>query len=433
MSFRLPARRARLAAFCLLSAGALAAPAQAGHAQPGIPLTLDQAVTIATAESRLVAASEAQARAARAMAVAAGRLPDPVLKLGLNDLPINGPDRYSVTRDSDTQRSVGVMQEFTRADKRAARSERAEREVGVAEAARRQVVAELQRDTALAWLDRSYQETTRERLQQQLDQALLQAQAAEALYRNGRGSQAEVYAARSEVEVLRDRFDEAEREIAVASTRLARWIGDAAHRPLAARPVLARPAWASDARAQPPDEHPGIAMQRQQEAVAESEARLAAANRTADWSVELMYSQRGPAYSNMVSVNLSVPLQWDQKNRQDRELAARQAQVDQARAQREDAERTARADIAARLQEWRSHEQRLRRHDEALLPLAEQRSAAALSAYAAGSGTLTAVLEARRNALQAHLERLRIELDIARVWAQLAFLMPGLTTPRSTP
>ena len=33
-----------------------------------------------------------------------------------------------------------------------------------------------------------------------------------------------------------------------------------------------------------------------------------------------MYSQRGPAYSNMVSLNVSLPLPWDRKNRQDREL-----------------------------------------------------------------------------------------------------------------
>lgn len=438
MSFRFPTRPAHLVALCLVAFGnAVAAPAHA--AQPAAPdiLTLDRAVTLAAAESRLVAAAEAQARAAREMVVAAGRRPDPVLRLGLNDLPINGPDRYSVTRDSDTQRSVGVMQEFTRADKRAARSDRAEREVGLAEAARRQTVAELQRDTALAWLDRSYQETAREQLQEQLDQALLQAQAAEALYRSGRGSQADVYAARGEAEGLRDRIDEADLEIAVATTRMARWIGDAARRPLAARPALARPGWAGEAALATTalEQHPAVAAQRQQEAAAESEARLAAANRHADWSVELMYSQRGPAYSNMVSINLSVPLQWDLKNRQDRELAARQALVGQARARREDAERATRAELTAWLQQWHSHEQRLRRHDDALLPLAQQRSAAALGAYAAGSGSLAAVLDARRNALQVHLERLQIEREMARVWAQFAFLMPqdGSTTPRTTP
>ena len=66
---------------------------------------------------------------------------------------------------------------------------------------------------------------------------------------------------------------------------------------------------------------------------------MAQANRKPDWSVALMYQQRGSAYSNMISVNVSVPLQWDQTNRQDREVAAKLALLDQARAEREDLRR----------------------------------------------------------------------------------------------
>ena len=45
-------------------------------------LSLERAVADAAARSPLVSASDSQARAAREMAVAAGQLPDPVLKLG---------------------------------------------------------------------------------------------------------------------------------------------------------------------------------------------------------------------------------------------------------------------------------------------------------------------------------------------------------------
>ena len=71
-------------------------------------LSLQSAVAEAAVRSRLVSAVESQAQAAREMAAAAGQLPDPVLKFGLNNLPIDGPDRYSVTRDFMTMRSVGV-------------------------------------------------------------------------------------------------------------------------------------------------------------------------------------------------------------------------------------------------------------------------------------------------------------------------------------
>jgi hypothetical protein len=39
----------------------------------------------------------------------------------------------------------------------------------------------------------------------------------------------------------------------------------------------------------------------------------------------------------MVSVGISLPFQWDQKNRQDRELSSKLAMVEQAKAERDEA------------------------------------------------------------------------------------------------
>lgn len=390
------------------------------------PLSLERAVADATGRSPLVTAAESQARAARETATAAGQLPDPVLKLGLNNLPIDGSDRYSVTRDFMTMRSVGVMQEFTRADKRSARVRRAERAIEAARVTRQVAVADLQRDTALAWLERSYQESMLELLRSQLAQAELQVEAAQTLYRSGKGVQADVFAARGSVEQLRDGLAQVERRVAVAGIQLGRWVGDGgARQTLAPRPQLALPAWTEGALADHLAQHPQVAAATQQEAMADSEAAVARAARSSDWSVELQYSQRGPAYSNMVSINLSVPLQWDRMNRQDRDLAARLAGIDAARARREELQRAQEAEVRAMLQEWHSHEDRLRRYDASLLPLASLRGEAALASYRAGSGPLTAVLDARRNELEVRMERLRIEMDRARIWAQLNYLLPS--------
>lgn len=396
-------------------------------------LSLERAVADAAARSPLVSASDSQARAAREMAVAAGQLPDPVLKLGLNNLPVDGPDRYSVTRDFMTMRSVGVMQELTRADKRKARAGRGQREVELAQVARQATIADAQRDAATAWLQRSYLESMRDLMQAQLTQTELQVQAAETLYRSGKGSQAEVFSARGSVEQLRDALAQVDRQVAVATLQLGRWVGEGAQQPLEPRPVLALPAWTEGALAEHLAQHPQIAAAAQQEAIADSDAALARAERSSDWSVELMYSQRGPAYSNMVSINLSVPLQWDRKNRQDRELAAKLAGIDEARARREELQRAHEAEVRAMLQEWRSHEDRLRRYDASLLPLASQRSEAAIASYRAGSGPLTAVLDARRNEVDVRLERLRIEMDRARIWAQLNYLLPSHDSAQDKP
>ena len=390
-----------------------------------VPLTLDNALRLAQERSLQLPAQTAAAAAAREMAIAAGQRPDPTLKAGINSLPINGPDRFSLVRDNFTMRSVGFSQEFTRDGKLKARTSRFEREAEVAEAGRELALANLQRVTAMAWLDRHYQERMRDVLVTQRDEARLQIDAADAAYRGGRGLQADVFAARSSVAQIEDRIAQAERQIATATTQLGRWVGPVAADPLGSPPAIdAVRLHAEDLEAQLAH-HPQIKVMLKQEAMARADAEIARANKQPDVSVEVLYSQRGPSYSNMVSVNLSVPLQWDPKSRQDREVAAKLAVAEQVRAEREEATRAHIGEAMAMLQEWRSDRDRLMRYDTSLLPLATERTRAAIAAYRGGTGALTAVLEARRGEIDTRVERLRLEMEAARLWAQLNYLVPA--------
>lgn len=423
----LPGRPARcgLARWALLSALAIAGAAAAQGAET---LSLDRALQIAQQRSRQLVAQGAAASAAREMAAAAGQLPDPTLRAGINNLPVDGPDRLSLSRDFMTMRSVALMQELTHGDKRRARAGRFEREAEMAEAMRLAALVALRSDTARAWLERHFQERALALLQSQRDEAALQVQAAEAAWRGGRGAQADIFAARTAVAQLDERLKQAAQQVAVARTMLARWVGEEGLQPLAAPPALDLSRADAQAISARVAHHPEIAVMARQEALAQAEAELAERNRRADWSVELMLSQRGSAYSNMVSVNVSIPLQWDRKNRQDRELSAKLATVEQVRAQREEAERAHAADVQAWLQEWQGRRDRLGHYDEALLPLAAQRTQAAVAAYRGGSGPLGAVLEARRMEIELRLERLRLEQEAAALWARLEYLVP--TAPR---
>jgi len=392
------------------------------YAQP--VLTFDQALRLAQDRSRQLVAQDYAAASAREMAVAAAQLPDPTLTAGINNLPINGADKFSLTRDFMTMRSVGVMQEFTRDDKRQARAARFEREAEVAQAGRTQMLANLQRDTALAWLDRYYQERIREVLTAQRDEARLQVEAADAAYRGARGSQADVFAARTAVAQIEDRTAQADLQIATAKSRLARWIGDSASLPLGSAPAMDAATVESTGVEVHVLHHPQIDLLLKQEQVARAEVDVAQANKRADWSAELMYSQRGPAYSNMISINFSIPLQLDRKNRQDRELAAKLALIDQLQAQRDEVTREHVADVRTWLQQWRSSRDRLARYDSSLLPLAAERARAAAAAYRGGSAPLATVLEARRMEIDIRLERVRLEMENAGAWAQLEYLIP---------
>jgi outer membrane protein TolC len=387
-------------------------------------LTLADAQREAVARSRLLDAQQSAAAASHELAVAAAQLPDPVATVGLTNVPVSGSDAFSLTRDSMTMRSVGVMQEFTRAEKRRARAERFERDADRQLAERSASVATIERETALAWLDRYYAEAQSAVIAEQARQARTELEAAEAAYRAGRGGLAEILGARSALVTFDDRASELRRRVAAATIALARYAGDVGDRPLAARPDIDTLRF--DARTLESDmpHHPQIAALAQREEVAAAEVRVSQANRKADWSVQLMYGLRGPGYPDMVSLGVSVPLQWDRPQRQDREVAAKLAMLDQARAEREDALRAHRAEVHATLVEWNNDRERSVRYAKELVPLAAERTEATLAAYRGAKASLTDVLLARRNEIDVRMQALQLEAETARAWAQLEFLVP---------
>jgi outer membrane protein TolC len=417
-----------------ISAGAvLALCAVAPLACAQATLGLAEAQRLAVARSQQLAAQDSMIASAREMAVAAGQLPDPVLKLGVDNVPVNGADRFSLGTDFMTMRRVGVMQEITRGDKRRLKAERYEREASLAATEKAATTAEVQKATALAWLDRYYLERLRAAVAAQADETKLEIEAADGAYRAGRGSQADVFAARASRAALDDRLSELDRRIRTARAMLARWVGDAADAALAGEPAFKTVPFSSHVLDEDLKRHPEIAMLQRQVEVAETETLIAKANKQTDWSVEVAFQERGPAYSNMFSIGVAIPLQWDQKNRQDREVAAKLALAERARAQQEDALRNHVAEVRSMLNEWENGLERIARYERELLPLAQERTQAALAAYRGGKSDLNAVLAARKNEIEMRTQALQLNADTARAWAQLNFLVPADHAAHDTP
>jgi outer membrane protein TolC len=388
-------------------------------------LSLQEAQRKAVERSRQLAAQDSAVRSSREMAVAAGQLPDPVLKMGIDNLPVNGPDQFSTTRDFMTMRRIGVMQELTRGEKRELRTQRFEREAEKSVAEKAAATASVERGAALAWLERYYAEALLKVAAEQIEQVKGEIGAAEAVYRGGRGSQADVIGAHSTLAALEDKASELRRRVLVGKTNLARWIGEGADAPLAARPDIDTVRLNEATLDQDLAHHPDIAVLAKQEEVAAAEASIARASSTPDWSVEVAYQQRGPMFSNMVSIGVSVPLPWDRANRQDREIASKLATAERIRAEREEMVRAHAGELRAMLAEWRNGRERLARYEKDLLPLAAERSKAALAGYQGGKTGITDLLLARRNETDVQMQAVQLEMDTARVWAQLNFLIPS--------
>ncbi|MBL8521282.1 MAG: TolC family protein [Betaproteobacteria bacterium] len=388
------------------------------------PLSLAGAQRIAEQRSPSLQAQDAAVRAIRAQEASAGELPDPKLILAIDNLPTDGPDRFNLTRDSMTMRRVGVMQEFAAGDKRRLRSERAtaeaQREAAVLAAARLNV----RRDAAFAWLERHFAERQLAVLRELARESELQTMAMEAAVASGKAPTADPLAARLAALQVEDRILEGEKNVARATLSLERWVGTAAHAPLDAPPSFDRLSHRHEELTRELETHPHLAMYAPMQAVALAELRLADAARRPDWSLEVGFAQRGPAYSNMLSIGVRVDLPIFQSRRQDPQHLARQAQLEQARSLAADALRVHAAEVATTMADWSAAKLRVERYRARLLPLADERKAVALAAYRGGRSDLTTVIDAHKAALEIRINELTAQAELARAWAQLEAMLP---------
>ena len=385
-------------------------------------LSLAEALRAGEAQAPRLAAQRFAISAASQQVGRAGELPDPRLKLGLENLPVTGPGRYRYDFDFMTQRSVGIAQEIPNEAKRSARNRRAARQFDVEEASLVAQRAQAQRDIATAWLEVQYAEQVRAVLRRLADQYKVQSDAAASGVARGRQTAADGYALRIAYEQANDRIIEQDRLVEKARIALSAWIGAEADKPLGAPPDLATLAHPTDHLTMRLEEHTTLRIFDEREALARAEVDLAKSTRDRDWSVEVGYSQRRPNFDNMISVVVAIDLPFAKEKRQDRDVASKLAEAEQVRAQHEDARRMHEAEVKNLLADWNTAGRRLDRYDAVLLPLARERAQAALAAYRGGRGELAAVLEADRAFAETELARIQSESERARAWAGLNYM-----------
>jgi outer membrane protein TolC len=413
-------------AACSLALLAVIAPlAHAGEP----PLGLGEALAISEQRSSRLAAQSFAVDAAAQQIGRSTALPDPKIRVGVENVPVSGSDAYSLTSDFMTMKRIGVMQEVPNSDKRNARGQRAERERTLESLSLEAQRAQLHQDTAVAWLELFYAHRTRDALDQLARQYALEADTASVAVSAGRITPAGAVALRSALETARDRVLEQQRIALRAQVSLAALVGDAARRPLGAAPDTTTLAHSPAALVSGLETHPVLRVYKEREALAASEVALARSGARPDWSVEVLYGQRSPNFSNMLSVMFSVDLPIDAPKRQDRDVAARANLLERARSESEDARRMHEAEVRMIISDWEISGQRARRLETLLLPLARERMELALAAYRGGRGDLAPVLEARRAEVETRINLLAAELERGRAWARLNHLIPHEVKP----
>lgn len=365
-------------------------------------------------------AAQASVRSSSEAAVKAGQLPDPTLKAGIDNLPVNGDQRFTIGQDFMTMRRIGIEQEWVSSEKRQLRSALGNRMVDRERAAYLTQVANVRQQTASAWLNAAYA-----KLAVALQQALVmhmthELDATKASYRGAKASAADVAQARVMLAQAEDQRLKAQQALQSTLIALSRWtaapVADVVGDP---------PATDSVVPSLPPDQlervQPALISAEADIAAADADTSVARSERTPNWSWEVAYQQRGGQYSNMVSVGVSIPLPIHRGSRQDRDVAEKAELGTRARLVYEDTQRQVQADIRNLATLIENGHERLVNLNGTLLPAADQRVQLATAAYRSGTGALTDIFAAKRAQLDAQLQQLDVQRDVSLAWAQLEY------------
>lgn len=386
------------------------------------PLSLEAAVEQALRIAPQMRARSASVEAAQALTVSAGRLPDPEVIVGVDNLPVTGADAYSTTADFMTMRKVGVMQAFPRGEKRRLHRERAQVEVDLADAESTATRLDVARETAQAWIRRATANASLDELRALQSQVDLGAAAARASLASGRSSGAEALTAEAAVARLKSRILQMQSESRRAQAQLARWIGEDAARPLAPLPAFDRLPVSAETLLTTPHLHGTIVPFEARLAEARTDIALARAERRPDWSTELSFAKRGPAFSDMVSLQFTVGLPLFAKTRQNPVIAARSADLKRVEAERETEIRMHTAELQQMVIDWQQLGEQLSLYEKELVPLAHERSQVSLASYRAGRAELRLALDAFDDEVNLLIDRAALQNQRGHAWAFLRYL-----------
>jgi len=388
-------------------------------------LSLERAVELARTNAPQLRAQAAAMESVESLAVSAGQLPDPALVIGIDNLPVTSDDAWSVSRDFMTMRKIGVMQDFPNARKRTAQRASAQAAISVVRSETVQANLDVARAAAEAWVDAYAAEQLEQNLRALKPELELQAKVVTAAVGSARASSADALTTQAAILDLDDRVLEAQRAQRTARIMLARWIGDEPMTAaLASAPSFDQLPVARNTVLATLHQHASVLAFESQLALAQAQIDLAKAEKHADWSAELAYAKRGDPFSDMVSLEFKVGLPIFSRNRQDPTILAKRAEFRKLESLRDAELRMHTEEVAGTLAAWQSAHDRLELFRNERLPLARQRSQAALAGYGAGSSGLMDVLNSV--AAEAELQQTYSELlrELGRTWVFLRYLQP---------
>lgn len=396
--------------------------AAAGQA---IPLTLAEAERLALEMEPGQSALLARAEALDAESTAAGQLPDPTMRIGLANYPL---ESGGFSTEGMTQAQLGFRQSFPPGKTRELSAHRFDslalemRES--ADGRAREVRSAVRR----AWLETFYWQRTQVIVDQSRPFFEDLLTVTRDMYSVGRKNQQDLLRAELELSRIDDRLIDIGSRHAKSIASLSQWIGSASNRPVADR----LPGWT---------QVPALELLHgnllQHPALKAAEARVDASKANVDlaeerfkpgWAMDLGYGHRdgtlsnGDPRSDFISLSVTMDMPFFRKNRQDRKLAAALSERRAVSASREELLRRLDSQLEAEYVQWRELSRRIDLYEKQILRQASDSAQASLVAYQSDAADFADVMRAYIDDTNSKVEYTRLQVERAKSYAVIADL-----------
>jgi len=386
--------------------------------------TLAQTLTEAQRYSAELSASRNEAQALDMMADSATQLPDPKLKFGIENVPVQGSNDQRFTREGMTMQRIGIMQSYVSAEKRERKSQTLQAQARGVEAKSEAIRAALQRDTAQAWLDLALSKRALTTAKNLVSETERQQGVQKASVGAGSASPDSVLSLQMTLSAMRDKVTLASRDVQVAQSRLFQLTGQAITDVQGPLPRYQRLPADEKTLEEAIVRHPEVEAAQRESETAKARSAQSAIAAIPDVDVEVFYAHRAEGYDDMAGVMFTVDLPLFQSRRQDKDYAAEASRSMQAVDQLTLIQREHVAQVQSLVAQYQAAQTLWQRQRDDLLPLQHQRLAVLAAQYRSGQSELPALLEARRSVLDTELAANQAEREMARTWAAIQWLIP---------
>lgn len=409
-------------------------------------LTLPDAVSMAIANDPWLVRSEINEQAILDRSDAADTLPNPVVSIGLANLPTDG---FAFDQEPMTQLKAGVAQQFTRGNSRGIQRKQLQELAQQYPLLRQDRMAKTEVMVSSLWLEVYRAQQIVALIEN--DKALFQqlAEIVQASYSSAVGNvrQQDIVRAQLELTRLEDRLNTLMSQKEQAGSQLLEWFNNGDPQPLASvdfaqykrvsveRPIIANLAqpkvellagFDQQALAQLLNAHPSILAIEQRIDAGLVGVELAEQAYKPQWGVNASYAYRaddqlGRSRADFFSVGVSFDLPLFTQSSQDKKVSAA---VREAEAIKTDKLLALRALVSQLQSTWSRYQRLLTRQtlfDDNILVQTREQAEASLTAYTNDDGDFSEVVRARIDDLNARIDMLNIEVDLLKAQVELNY------------